>query len=114
MMPTAQQGGMNNTMSIFPWPQSPVGPHTHNPYMMGAQFQQSLQMMGAQYQQFPHMMGTPQPNSPVQNFGTQQQQGHGGIPGAKQYANQNYCWMHGCDVADNHTSQSYRQPAPGH
>eukprot|EP00957_Ditylum_brightwellii_P174072 13254197-Ditylum_brightwellii.AAC.1 len=114
MTPTAQQGGMNNNMPIFQMSQPPVGPHTYNPYMMRAQFQQFLQMMGAQYQQFPHMMGTPQQNSPGQNCVTQQQQGHGGIPSAKWYNNQSYSWMHGYDIANNHTSQSCRQSVPGH
>eukprot|EP00957_Ditylum_brightwellii_P107480 8201012-Ditylum_brightwellii.AAC.1 len=35
-------------------------------------------------------------------------------PNARQYFNNNYCWTHGCDIADNHTSQSCCQPAPGH
>eukprot|EP00957_Ditylum_brightwellii_P034840 2639775-Ditylum_brightwellii.AAC.1 len=84
-------------------PQPPMVPHTYNPNMMGSQYQQFLQMMGALRQNFPG-----------QNFVTQQQQGHSGIPGAKWYANHNYCWTHGCDIADNHTSQSCRQTAPGH
>eukprot|EP00957_Ditylum_brightwellii_P052865 4008144-Ditylum_brightwellii.AAC.1 len=72
MMPTAQQGGMNNNMPIFQMPQSPMVPHIYNP-----------NMMGVQYQQFPQMMGALQHNFPRQNFVTQQQQGHSGIPGAK-------------------------------
>ena len=32
----------------------------------------------------------------------------------KRFANWNYCWTHGCDVHDNHTSATCQSPKPGH
>jgi len=32
----------------------------------------------------------------------------------KRFENNNYCWTHGCDVNDNHTSMTCERQAPGH
>eukprot|EP00957_Ditylum_brightwellii_P121228 9245123-Ditylum_brightwellii.AAC.1 len=32
----------------------------------------------------------------------------------KHWNNYNYCWYHGFDIPDDHTSQSCRNPKPGH
>ena len=32
----------------------------------------------------------------------------------RRYNNSNYCWTHGCDLHENHTSSTCKNPKPGH
>jgi len=50
------------------------------------------------------------------NFGSQQQfTGQPSAPNPRKYfQNWNYCWTHGCDIADWHTSSSCPKPRTGH
>jgi len=66
--------------------------------------------------------GTQQPYQGQQQYGQQQygQQQFGQMPqpsqpnNLKHYHNWNYCWTHGCDVQDWHTSMSCRDKRMGH
>jgi hypothetical protein len=75
-------------------------PMPHVPFFQQQppQFQQQQPQFQQQQQQQPFQRG----NGPRRP------------PGAKRYQNQNYCWSHGFDIADNHHSGACRQQRHGH
>jgi hypothetical protein len=79
------------------------------------QMQQPMPPMPPFQQQQPQFQQQP-PQFQQQQQQNQFQRGNGQRrpPGAKRYQNQNYCWSHGFDVADNHHSGACRQQRQGH
>jgi hypothetical protein len=117
----------------FPAPQQMYPPAQQQPGMAQPNRQPYPPMLPAppmqQMQQpMPHMpffqQQPPQFQQQQPQFQQQQQQqqqqpfqrGNGPRrpPGAKRYQNQNYCWSHGFDIADNHHSGACRQQRHGH
>jgi hypothetical protein len=104
---------------MYPQHPAPVQPPQYRQQMPQIQQAPNMPPMQQPIQPMQHMPPPFQQQQPAYQQQHQQQQYQRGNnprrpPGAKRYQNQNYCWSHGFDIADNHHSGACRQQRQGH
>ena len=115
------RGGRNNAQAFpppaFPGMQPPPPQQAPNPYLPPIPAIQNQAFQAPRPPQgFQNFNQNPQFQRNIPPLAPQQQQF---CPPAtqnpyKRYHNWNYCWTHGHDISDNHTSANCQNPAPGH